>query len=75
MLFWPRMPMVSRGALKRVWPTGQGGDPPSLLCPGETTFGILCPVLGSSVQTRQGFPIKSPMEDHEDNLGPGASPI
>lgn len=28
----------------------EGGSPPALLCPGEVTSGILCPILGSSIQ-------------------------
>ena len=35
---WPRRPMGSWGALKRVWPAGQGGYPPLLLCIGEATL-------------------------------------
>jgi len=27
----------------------KGVDPPPLLCPGEATFRLLCPVLGSPV--------------------------
>jgi len=34
----------------------KGGDLPPLLCPSEATFRILCPVLGYSVQKRQGSP-------------------
>ena len=38
-----------------------------LLCPDVSPSGILCPVLGSSVQERQGSPRESPVEGHEDN--------
>jgi len=51
-----------------------GGDSPPLLGPGEITSGVLCPVLGSPVQKRQGFPRRSSVEDHKDDKGPGASP-
>ena len=52
-----------------------GGDPPPLMCPGEPTFRLLCPVLGSSVQKRQGSPRRSPVEGHKGDEGPAASPI
>ena len=45
----------------------------SLLCPGEATSGVLCPVLGSSVQERGNFS-DSPVEGQNDE-GPGASPL
>ena len=37
--------------------------------------GVLCPVLGSSLQKRQGSPGKSPAEGREDDKGPEASPL
>ena len=50
---WPRRPMVSWDLLKRFCPEGQQGDSPSLLCPGKALSGVLCAVLGSSVQDRE----------------------
>ena len=47
----------------------------SLLCPGEASPGVLCPVLGSPVRKRQGSPGKSPAEGHKDDKGPEASPL
>jgi len=44
--------------------------PPPLICPGETTSAVLCPVLGSPVQERQGTSRKSPAEGHKDDEGP-----
>ena len=43
-------------------------DPP-LLCPGEPTFRLLCPVLGSLVQERQESFRRSPAEDCIDMWG------
>jgi len=45
--------------------------PLPLLCPGEATFRILCPILGSPVLKRQESP-RSPTDGHK---GSGASPI
>ena len=43
--------------------------------PGKAISGVLCPVLGSAVQKRQGSPRRSPAEGCKDDRGPGASPI
>ena len=42
------------GCMKRSGQQVKGGSPPPLLWPGETTSGVLCPVLGFSDQERQG---------------------
>ena len=67
MSLWPRGPIVSWGNQKECGQKVEGGDPPLLLCPGEATSGVLCPVLGSPVQKGQGSSEESPTEGHKDD--------
>ena len=46
-----------------------------LFYPGQAISGLLCPVLNSSVQERQGTSRESPLEGHTDDEGPGVSPL
>jgi len=57
--------------LKECGQQVKGGDPAPLLCPGAALPGVLCPVLGSQGQKRQGSPGRSPAEGHRDDKGPG----
>ncbi|GAB0183870.1 mitochondrial enolase superfamily member 1 [Grus japonensis] len=45
----------------------EGAYPRPLLCPGEATSGILCPVFGTPVQERQGTTGESPAEGYKDD--------
>ena len=49
------------------------GSPSPLLCPSETPYGALRPVLGSPLQDRWGAAGESPAEGYEDDEGTGAS--
>ena len=60
------------GCIKEHGQQLEGGDPPPLLCADEAAFRILCPVLGSPVQKRQGSPRRSPARGHKDDEWPGA---
>jgi len=55
------------------------GKPREVIIPLSTlhaaTTGALHPVLGSSVQERQGTSGESPVESLKDDEGPGASPL
>ena len=53
----------------------EGGDSPPLFCLGETASGVLCPVLGSFVQERQGTSGESSPKFHRDDEGAGVSPF
>ncbi|RMC17428.1 hypothetical protein DUI87_06010 [Hirundo rustica rustica] len=44
-----------------------GADPAPLLCSGEATSGVLCPVLCSTVQERHEGPGVGPVEDYKDD--------
>ena len=39
---------------KKCGQQGEGGDPAPLLCAGESSLGVLCPNVESSVQERHG---------------------
>ena len=72
---WARRPMESWVHYKECGQQAEGGDPPPLFCPSETTFRIPHAVLGSPVKIIQGSPRRSPAEGHKDDKGPGASPV
>jgi len=55
------------GCIAQCGQQGEGGDPLPPFCPGEATFRILCPVLGSPVQKRQGSSKRSPEEGQKSD--------
>jgi len=60
-----RRSMVSWGALRRANSRSREVIL-SLLCPGETTSGLLCLITGSPVEERQGTSEESPGESYKD---------
>lgn len=77
-------PWASIGPLQWRWPAasqtafpaGQGRSSSSLLSTSDTPrSGMLCPVLGSPVQERQGLCGASPAKGYRDDEGTGASVI
>jgi len=76
-------PAVCPGSQEGQWYSGvrqeecgqqvEGGSPSPLLCPSEAPSGVLCPVLGFSVQERWRATGESPAEAYEDDEGTGAS--
>jgi len=53
----------------------EGGESPPLFCPGEAISGVLCPVLGSSVQERQETSRENSVKGCRNDEGPGAFPL
>jgi len=51
----------------------EGGSPPPLLSPTEAPCGVLCPVLGSSLQERGEATGESPARGYKDGEGTGTS--
>jgi len=49
----------------------EGGDPYTLVSTGGVNGGVLCPVLGSPVQERDGHRGDSPMKGRKDDEGTG----
>jgi len=70
----PRKPTVSWATSTEVWSAGQGGDSPGLLCSCENPHGVLCPVLGSSVQERCR-PVRVGAEEGHKNDQRGGTPL
>lgn len=67
MPLWPRRPVVSWVASEERSQQVKGHDPSPLLCPGESAFRLLCPVLGSSGRERRGASRKRLAEVDEDD--------
>lgn len=57
------------GCIKKSGQHIRGGDPVPLFSPDEATSGVLCRVLGSPIQERQGTTRASPEENISLNEG------
>lgn len=65
--------MASGAALVKCCQQVEGSEPFPLLSPGKAApGGVLCPVLCSTVQERQGHVGDSPKNGHKDDEGSGA---
>ena len=62
------------GGLEGGWSVGQRGSPAPLLCPGETTPGILCPAVAPQFQQDREL-LERVQRSHQDAEGSGASPV
>ena len=59
---------------KKCGQQGEGGDPASLLCAGETSPGVLCPDVESSIQEGHGPVRKRSKEGYKNDLRNGTLP-
>jgi len=60
---------------KKCGEQGEGGDPDHLLCSGESSPGLLHPVVGSSVQERHGPVRVHPQEGYKNDANYGMPPL
>lgn len=60
------------GCIRKMWPQVERCDPDTLHDPNEATSGVLCSIMVSTVQERQGANGEGPAEQHKDGLGSGA---
>jgi len=66
---WPRRPTASWLVSGIVWPARVGGDCAPVLGTGEAAPGVLCSVLGPSLQDRHGVAGACPEKGNEAGAG------